>query len=77
MRAHATLRIDGDAIAANTRRIAAATDAEVMAVVKADGFGHGQAALRALGASENPGSGSRRGRGAPTAAGRGSSASTG
>ncbi len=48
MRAAATLRIDGDAIAANTRRIAASTSAEVMAVVKADGFGHGRAALRAL-----------------------------
>lgn len=48
MRAHATLRIDGEAIAANTRRIAAATSSEVMAVVKADGFGHGHAALRAL-----------------------------
>lgn len=48
MRAHTTLTIDGDAIAANTRAIAAATTSEVMAVVKADGFGHGRAALRAL-----------------------------
>lgn len=48
MRPHTTLTIDGDAIAANTRAIAAATSAEVMAVVKADGFGHGRAALRAL-----------------------------
>lgn len=37
MRAHTTLTIDGDAIAANTRAIAAATASEVMAVVKADG----------------------------------------
>jgi alanine racemase len=48
MQPHATLRIHGDAIAENTRRLAAATDATVMAVVKADGFGHGHAALRAL-----------------------------
>ncbi|PZQ90766.1 MAG: alanine racemase [Leifsonia xyli] len=48
MPAAATLRIDGDAIAENTRRIAATTSAEIMAVVKADGFGHGRAALRAL-----------------------------
>ncbi|RJQ84225.1 alanine racemase [Amycolatopsis panacis] len=36
-----TLEIDLSAIAANTRRFAAATQGEVMAVVKADGFGHG------------------------------------
>lgn len=48
MHAAATLRIHGEAIAENTRRIAAATSAELMAVVKADGFGHGRAALRAL-----------------------------
>lgn len=48
MHAPATLRIHGDAIADNTRRIAQSTRAEVMAVVKADGFGHGRAALRAL-----------------------------
>lgn len=50
MHAAATLRIHGDAIAENTRRIAASTSAEVMAVVKADGFGHGRPALRALAA---------------------------
>lgn len=47
----AALHVDASAIAANTRRIAATTSAEVMAVVKADGFGHGTtAALAALGA---------------------------
>ncbi|CUR57066.1 Alanine racemase [metagenome] len=35
------LGVDLDAIAANTRRFAGATDASLMAVVKADGFGHG------------------------------------
>lgn len=35
------LRIDLDAVAANTRRLAAAATGELMAVVKADGFGHG------------------------------------
>jgi len=50
----AVLRIDPAAIAANTRRIASIVGAaprggvEVMAVVKADGFGHGAAALAAL-----------------------------
>jgi alanine racemase len=48
MYAGAALRIDAAAIAENTRRIAALTDATVMAVVKADGFGHGTAALAAL-----------------------------
>ncbi len=48
MYAGAALRIDADAIAENTRRIAALTDATVVAVVKADGFGHGTAALTAL-----------------------------
>ena len=37
------LTIDPAAIAANTRVLAAATTAAVMAVVKADGFGHGAA----------------------------------
>jgi len=37
----ATLTVDQDAVAANTRFFASRTDAEVMAVVKADGFGHG------------------------------------
>jgi alanine racemase len=50
MYAGATLRIDAAAIAANTERIAGLADAEIMAVVKADGFGHGTAALAALGA---------------------------
>jgi alanine racemase len=48
MYAGAALRIDAAAIAHNTRLIAERTDAEVMAVVKADGFGHGTAALAAL-----------------------------
>jgi alanine racemase len=48
MYAGAALRIDAGAIAENTRRVAALTDATVMAVVKADGFGHGTAALAAL-----------------------------
>jgi alanine racemase len=48
MYAGAVLRIDGSAIAENTRRIAALAGTEVMAVVKADGFGHGTAALAAL-----------------------------
>jgi alanine racemase len=50
MYAGAALRIDAGAIAENTRRLAGLTDATVMAVVKADGFGHGTAALAALGA---------------------------
>ena len=37
------LRVDLAAVAANTRLFAARTDAAVMAVVKADGFGHGAA----------------------------------
>jgi alanine racemase len=37
----ATLTVDPAAIAANTRVLSAATTAAVMAVVKADGFGHG------------------------------------
>lgn len=48
MYAGAALRIDATAIAENTTRIAGLTDAAVMAVVKADGFGHGTAALAAL-----------------------------
>jgi alanine racemase len=48
MYAGAALRIDAAAIAENTSRIAALTDSTVMAVVKADGFGHGTAALAAL-----------------------------
>lgn len=50
MYAGAALRIDAAAIAANTRAIADAVGAtvDVMAVVKADGFGHGAAALAAL-----------------------------
>jgi alanine racemase len=39
----AVLAVDLDAVAANTRLFAARTRAEVMAVVKADGFGHGSA----------------------------------
>lgn len=39
--AAARLRVDPAAIAANTRFLAARTDADLMAVVKADGFGHG------------------------------------
>jgi alanine racemase len=38
-----TLAVDLSAVAANTRRFVRATDAAVMAVVKADGFGHGLA----------------------------------
>ncbi|MBO0817344.1 MAG: alanine racemase [Actinobacteria bacterium] len=38
------LTVDLQAVAANTRFFAARTRAEVMAVVKADGFGHGSAA---------------------------------
>lgn len=38
------LHIDQAAVAANVRTLCAATDAEVMAVVKADGFGHGATA---------------------------------
>ncbi|WP_241005241.1 alanine racemase [Nocardioides sp. zg-1228] len=38
-----TLDVDLSAVAANTRLIASRTAAEVMAVVKADGFGHGGA----------------------------------
>lgn len=48
MYAGASLHIDSRAIAQNTRRIAERTRAAVMAVVKADGFGHGDAALAAL-----------------------------
>jgi alanine racemase len=39
----AVLTVDLDAVAANTRLFAARTRAGVMAVVKADGFGHGSA----------------------------------
>jgi alanine racemase len=48
MYAGASLHIDAQAIAQNTRHIAARTGAAIMAVVKADGFGHGDAALAAL-----------------------------
>lgn len=48
MYAGAALRIDAAAVAENTRTLAGLTDAAVMAVVKADGFGHGTAALAAL-----------------------------
>lgn len=48
MYAGASLHVDPEAIAANTRHLAAHTRARVMAVVKADGFGHGDAALTAL-----------------------------
>jgi len=41
--APATLAVDLDAVAANTRRFVRTTGAAVMAVVKADGFGHGLA----------------------------------
>jgi alanine racemase len=37
----AEVRVDLDAIRANVARLCAATTAEVMAVVKADGYGHG------------------------------------
>ena len=37
------LIVDLDAVAANTRLFAARTAGELMAVVKADGFGHGAA----------------------------------
>lgn len=37
------LEVDLSAVAANTRLFASRTDADVMAVVKADGFGHGAA----------------------------------
>lgn len=44
-----TLLIDSGAIAQNTRTLAASVSgAQLMAVVKADGFGHGVAALSAL-----------------------------
>ena len=51
MSALAEALVDLDAIAANVRTIAAVTGTDVMAVVKADGFGHGavpvaRAALR-------------------------------
>jgi alanine racemase len=38
-----SLAVDLSAVAANTRRFVRSTDAAVMAVVKADGFGHGLA----------------------------------
>lgn len=44
-RSVARLTVDPVAIAANTRRLAGCTDAAVMAVVKADGFGHGAATV--------------------------------
>ena len=37
----AEVRVDLDAIEANVRLLRAATTAEVMAVVKGDGYGHG------------------------------------
>jgi len=48
MYAGTSLHIDPQAIAQNTRHIADRTGAAVLAVVKADGFGHGDAALAAL-----------------------------
>ncbi|WP_051367052.1 alanine racemase [Hamadaea tsunoensis] len=42
LRPQATLQVDLDAVTANVRTIRARTRGEVMAVVKADGFGHGQ-----------------------------------
>jgi alanine racemase len=47
--AGAMLSIDPAAIAANTRVLAVATTAAVMAVVKADGFGHGAALVARIG----------------------------
>jgi alanine racemase len=46
----AEIRVDTDAITHNIRRLRAATTAEVMAVVKGDGYGHGmvQSAVAAL-----------------------------
>ncbi|WP_158839974.1 alanine racemase [Saccharothrix deserti] len=41
------LQVDLDAVAANTRRFVRTARGEVMAVVKADGFGHGLAAVTA------------------------------
>jgi alanine racemase len=38
---HPTLTVDLEAVAANTRRLAARATGDLMAVVKADGFGHG------------------------------------
>src|SRR5579859_5032190 len=38
---HAEIRVDLDAIRANVARLRAATSADVMTVVKADGYGHG------------------------------------
>jgi len=50
--AHPTLTVDLEAVAANTHRLAARATGELMAVVKADGFGHGavDVARTALGA---------------------------
>jgi alanine racemase len=42
LRPQATLEVDLDAVTANVRTIASRTAGELMAVVKADGFGHGQ-----------------------------------
>ena len=42
LRPQATLQVDLDAVTANARAIKARTPGELMAVVKADGFGHGQ-----------------------------------
>ncbi len=42
LRPQATLRIDLSAVTANVRTIKSRTAGELMAVVKADGFGHGQ-----------------------------------
>ncbi|MBU3866342.1 alanine racemase [Streptomyces sp. 4503] len=44
-RFHPVVTVDLSAIAENTRRLAARTGAALMAVVKADGFGHGAAAV--------------------------------
>lgn len=45
--AGALLRVDLSAVAANVRNLASRTEAALMAVVKADGFGHGAAAVAA------------------------------
>lgn len=45
--AGALLRVDLAAVADNTRKLASRTSAALMAVVKADGFGHGAAAVAA------------------------------
>ena len=46
----AEVRVDLDAIRDNVAALCASTRAEVMAVVKADGYGHGMGSLIQLGA---------------------------